>query len=151
MAVLVLTGLVLYLFELRHRKRNGANAVLDSNSEQNGENHNETAESESGHGSETEGEECCGLHLVCDKDSLSPFEAEVVYYDDEELDRFVGRAANDYEIEEIEEFRDVLLTMQPGDLAGWARSVTQRKIELPEEIRDELLLLINEQRSLSKK
>lgn len=91
--------------------------------------------------------ECCGLHLVCEKDSLSPMSADVVYYDDEELDRFIGRDENSYSAEEVEEFRDVLMTLRPEDVAGWARSVTQRRLPLPPDVRDELLMLVNEQRN----
>ena len=72
------------------------------------------------------------------------------YYDDEELDRFIGRSGNDYSPEEVEEFRDVLMTLRPEDVAGWARSITVRGLELPAEIRDELLMLVNEQRNLRK-
>lgn len=93
-----------------------------------------------------ETEECCGMHLVCEKDTLSPFTDEVVYYDDEELDRFAGREPSSYTAEEEEEFRDVLMTLLPSDIPGWARSITVRGIELPYDLRDELLILINEQR-----
>lgn len=89
---------------------------------------------------------CCGMHLVCEKTSLSIVTDDVEYYDDEELDRFVGRSPESYTSEETEEFRDVLMTLLPGDVAGWARSITLRKIELPYEVKDELLLLVSEMR-----
>ncbi len=38
--------------------------------------------------------------------------------DDEELDRFAGRAADNYTDEEVEEFSEVLYTMQPEEVAG---------------------------------
>ena len=91
-------------------------------------------------------EECCGMHQVCEKTNLSPLTGEVVYYDDEELDRFRGRDAEDYSMEEIEEFRDVLLTLLPEDVAGWSRSIQVRGITLPTEIRDELLLIVGDLR-----
>ncbi|MGN0237840.1 MAG: hypothetical protein ACI4AK_07155 [Lepagella sp.] len=94
----------------------------------------------------TDSGECCGLHLVCEKDSLSPMSQEIIYYDDEELDRFIGRDPHTYTGDEEEEFRDVLMTLRPEDVTGWARSITQRRIELPAEVRDELLMLVNEQR-----
>lgn len=119
--------------------------------EQTGEQGGEPAEDRTGEqtGEAVEAEagaECCGLHLVCEKDSLSPMSGEVIYYDDEELDRFVGRPGNDYSSEETEEFREVLMTLRPEDVAGWARSITTRSIELPPDVRDELLMLVNEQR-----
>ena len=93
------------------------------------------------------GEFCCGLHLVCEKTGLAPIGDEIVYYDDEELDRFAGRSPESYNPEEKEEFRDVLLTLLPQDVAGWARSITLRKISLPEDVRDELLMIVAEQRA----
>lgn len=142
--VVVAVGLILYAFEVRYRRKK-KEEEKEEVPEQLGEPEPEVAsESESG------SEECCGLHLVCEKDSLSPMSDEVVYYDDEELDRFVGRDADSYSAEEVEEFRDVLMTLLPGDVAGWARSITQRRLELPPDVRDELLILVNEQRANQK-
>lgn len=144
-------GLLLYLFELRYRRRNKTVVAVEkvpgsaAENEESGEG-DDTGEPEESDGSD---EECCGLHLVCEKDSLSPMSDEVVYYDDEELDRFIGRSPESYTPEETEEFRDVLMTLRPEDVAGWARSVTIRRLELPAEVRDELLMLVNEQRRQS--
>jgi len=91
---------------------------------------------------------CCGAHTVCEKTNLSPLTGEVVYFDDEELDRFRGRDAEDYTQEEIEEFRDVLLTLLPKDVAGWSRSIQVRGITLPTEIREELLMIVGELRGV---
>ena len=88
------------------------------------------------------------MHTVCEKTNLSPVTGEIVYYDDEELDRFAGREADDYSDEEIEEFRDVLMTLLPEDVAGWSRSVQVRGITLPAPIRDELLLIVSDLRAL---
>lgn len=93
-------------------------------------------------------EECCGMHITCEKDSLLTAMADKVeYFDDEELDRFAGRAATDYSEAEIEEFRDVLLTLRPDDIAPWARSVQLRGIVLPEPVLDELYLIVSEARA----
>ena len=93
------------------------------------------------------GEECCGMHITCERDSLSDvFGGEIVYFDDEELDVYAGRAADDYNTDEIEAFRDVLLTLRPDDIAPWARSIQQRGITLPDVVRDELLLIVSEER-----
>lgn len=92
---------------------------------------------------------CCGTHTVCEKTNLSPITGEIVYYDDDELDRFRGRQADEYSSEEIEEFRDVLMTLQTQDVAGWSRSIQVREITLPTEIREELLLIVSELRRLS--
>lgn len=94
----------------------------------------------------TEEDICCGQHLVCEKTSLSIVSDEIIYYDDEELDRFQGREPDSYTPKETEEFRDVLLTLLPEDVAGWAKSITLRKIALPPDVRDELLLIVSEMR-----
>lgn len=91
---------------------------------------------------------CCGTHAVCEKTNLSPLTGEIVYFDDEELDRFKGRAEDEYTPEEVEEFRDVLLTLLPQDVAGWSRSIQVRGITLPAEIRDELLIIVSELRGI---
>lgn len=92
-------------------------------------------------------EECCGMHITCEKDSLlAAVSPKIEYYDDEELDRFAGRGAEDYTDAEIEEFRDILLTMRPDDIAGWARSLQLRGVTLPSEVRDELILIVSEAR-----
>ena len=85
---------------------------------------------------------CCGLHAICEK--TGQINESPVYYDDEELDRFAGRAATDYTDEETEEFRDVLLTLLPSDAPGWTVSLEKRRINLPAELRPELELLLSE-------
>ena len=86
------------------------------------------------------------MHITCQKDSLVKASTEIVYYDDEELDRFVGIAPDGYTDEQTEEFRDVMLTLLPDDIAGWARSLELRGIALPEIVRQELLMLVEETR-----
>lgn len=130
-AFLGVVGIVLYIFEYRYRcntrnKREGESIPEDN--------------------SVVEG--CCGMHLVCEKESLSPVDVEIEYYDDEELDRFAGREADQYSPEEIEEIRDVLMTLREEDVAGWARSITKRGIDLPPEIKDELFMMVRERRGL---
>ncbi len=96
---------------------------------------------------EIDSDACCGMHITCEKDSLlASVSREVEYFDDEEHDRFAGRGAEDYSPEEIEEFRDVLLTLLPTDIAPWARSIQLRGITLPSEVREELLMIVAEAR-----
>lgn len=91
--------------------------------------------------------ECCGQHQICEKESLlAAVSKQIEYYDDEELDRFKGRPSNGYSEEEIEEFRDILYSMQEVDVAGWSRSLQLRGIELPDELKDELFLIVGERR-----
>lgn len=94
---------------------------------------------------------CCGMHVVCEKDSLSTAaSSEIVYYDDEELDAFSGRSAESYSGAETEMFRDILFSLLPTDIAGWARSLQLRGIALPPDVRDELLLVVAEAREKDK-
>ena len=130
LGILLATGLVLYL----HDRFTSARQPDD------------TAETVTA-GPEPQGE-CCGMHITCEKDSLiAGMDKEILYYDDEELDRFAGRTADSYDDSETEEFRDVLLTLKPYDIAGWARSVTSRGITLPASVRDELLMIVAEARA----
>lgn len=96
----------------------------------------------------TEPEQCCGMHITCERDSLlANVSDSIEYFDDEELDRFRGRPATDYTAAEEDEFRDVLLTLQPDDIAAWGRSIQLRGIELPAAVREELLLIVAEARA----
>ncbi|MBQ8242944.1 MAG: phospholipase [Bacteroides sp.] len=93
-------------------------------------------------------EECCGQHEVCEKDSLlAAVSKGIEYYDDEELDRFRGRSSDNYTDAEVEEFREVMFTCQDDEVAGWCRSLQLRGIELPDELKDELFLIIGERRT----
>ena len=87
------------------------------------------------------------LFRSCEKNLLTPLDDEIEYFDDEEIDRFRGRGADDYSDEEIEEFRDILLTLRPTEIAAWARSLQLRGIVMPQTIRDELLLIVAEERA----
>ena len=72
---------------------------------------------------------------------------EIEYFDDEELDAFRGREPESYTDDEIEQFRDVLLTLLPTDIAPWARSIQLRGISLPMAVREELLMIVAEERA----
>ena len=67
---------------------------------------------------------------------------EVEYYDDEELDRFKGKESNEYTDDEAEEFSEVLYTMRPDEAKGWNRSLILRGINVPNQIKDELIAMI---------
>ncbi len=126
LAAVVIVGAVLYLFHLRTSSKAPAKQEAPEMVSE---------------------EVCCGMHITCEKDSLlAAVSEEIVYYDDEELDQYAGRGANDYVDDEIEQFRDILLTLLPGDIAGWGRSVQQRGITLPAAVREELLMIVAEAR-----
>ena len=68
---------------------------------------------------EPQQEECCGMHITCERDSLlASVSEQIEYYDDDEL-----------------------------DIAGWARSIQLRGITLPPAVRDELIMIVAEERS----
>ena len=93
-------------------------------------------------------EECCGQQVVCEKDRLlAAVSIGIEYYDDEELDRFRGRSSDNYTDADVEEFREVMFTCQDDEVAGWCRSLQLRGIELPDELKDELFLIIGERRT----
>ena len=92
-------------------------------------------------------QECCGQHEVCEKESLlAAVSKKVEYYADEELDRVRGHSSDGYSEEEIEEFREVMYTCKEDEVAGWSRSLQLRGIELPDELKDELFLIVGERR-----
>lgn len=91
--------------------------------------------------------ECCGQHEVCERDSLlAAVSRKIEYYDDEELDQYIGTSPDAYTPEQEDEFRDVFYTMQDTDVAGWVRSLQLRGIALPDNIKDEVFLIIGERR-----
>ena len=91
---------------------------------------------------------CCGMHITCERDSLlAGISEKIEYFDDEELDAYAGRSPESYTPEEADEFRDVLLTLLPADIAPWARSLQLRGIELPADVREELLMIGAEARA----
>jgi hypothetical protein len=91
--------------------------------------------------------ECCGQHEVCERNSLLvALNKRIVYYDDEELDSYIGYPPHTYAPPEVEQFRDVLYTMKDVEVAGWVRSLQLRGINLPDAMKDEVFLIIEEQR-----
>ncbi len=92
--------------------------------------------------------ECCGQHETCERDSLlAAVSKKIEYYDDEELDSYRGTPSDGYTNKQIEQFREILYTMQEVEVAGWSRSLQLRGINLPDELKDELFLIIGERRS----
>lgn len=87
---------------------------------------------------------CMGGDSRCEQDCmLEAATREIEYYDDEELDRFRGRPSDGYTDDEVREFADVLYTLRPDDVAGWSRSLVLRGVNLPDPLKDELIMLID--------
>ncbi len=92
--------------------------------------------------------ECCGQHEVCEKESLlAAVSRKIEYYDDEELDKYAGVAPDSYTPQQEDEFRDIFYTMQDEDVAGWVRSLQLRGIALPDNLKDEVFLVVGELRA----
>lgn len=119
LAVTVVTGLVLYLTRDKSDRADKPDVTdVSDRSDQ--------------------GAVCCGLHEICEKGLPT---REELYYDDEELDRFRGHDPATYEPEEIEEFRQVLYTLQPDEVAPWGQALVMREVPLPDDLRDEWIML----------
>ena len=94
-------------------------------------------------------DESCGIRSICPSEQILAGECkqEITYYDDEELDAFIGRDEHNYTPEELEQWRDVLYTLRPDDLLGWGQSIKHRGLVMPGAIREEFLQLAAEHRS----
>ena len=87
---------------------------------------------------------CNGEDTRCEQECMMEAATrEVEYYDDEELDRFKGRPSDCFTDDEAELFREVLFSMPQSDAKGWNRSLILRGINVPDQIKDELLLMID--------
>ena len=69
---------------------------------------------------------------------------EIEYFDDEDLDAFKGRSSDSYSDDEASQFAYVMETMRPEEVRDWARSLTLRGISVPDQVKDEMFMLIDE-------
>ena len=100
------------------------------------------APSEDSH-SENQGSDAYPSDCFCDNKTLQTLvNTEIIYFDDEELDAYKGRT--EYSEAEINQFQEVLFTLRPNEVADWLRSLELRDILLPEQLRDEVVMLIND-------
>lgn len=91
---------------------------------------------------------CNGTSDKCEQECMMEAATrEIEYYDDEELDKYAGIKSADYTDDEAEDFAYVLDTMNPGDVAGWCRSLNLRGIELPDQIKDDVIMIIGDEHS----
>ena len=124
----ILLGVViLVLFELRERKNAQSDTPKKPQPAQDGE--------------------CCGQHLVCERETLLQTNAKPEYYDDEELDALAGIPAEEYTAEQAKQIEQVFSTLQEKDVPGWVRSMQLRNIALPATVREEALLIVRERRA----
>lgn len=91
---------------------------------------------------------CCGAHEICENDSLiAAFEKEPEYFDDEELDKYSNRDSENYRDEEVEEFREVFYSVLDEEKPRWVRSLQMRSISIPNQLKDEVTMFVNELRT----
>ena len=136
---------ILIIFEVRARREK--NQPTPDPSREGGENSAAQKSFPSGEDlGEAEDDGCCGEHLVCERETLLQTNAEIIYYDDEELDALAGIVAEDYTKEQYQMIREVFETLKASDVPGWVRSIQLRNIQLPLDIREEALLIVVERR-----
>lgn len=88
---------------------------------------------------------CNGENSKCEQECMMEAATKgIEYYDDEELDSFKGRPSDSYTDEETEMFSEVLYTMKPEEVAGWNRSLILRGINLPNQLKDEVIAFLGE-------
>lgn len=88
---------------------------------------------------------CNGQENACLQDRVMAKAAvEPEYFDDEELDVFKGRRSDGYTEEEVGQFAEVLYTMKPEEVGDWLASLSLRGVELPDQIKDEAIMLAGE-------
>ncbi len=127
--ILIVLGLVAYV--LQRHGRGGSDRPSDFEASE--VSHNSKA---------SDNAECCGLHAVCEK--LADTDGDIEYFDDEELDAMAGIDAAAYTPEQVEQFREVLTTLADGEAPEWLRSLRRRNIALPEDLRDEAMMLVED-------
>ncbi len=121
LAAVVITGLILWLGDRGNSAGGDAPRAIEAQHATDGE--------------------CCGMHAVCEK---VPATLQAEYFNDEELDAFAGRPSDSYSSVEVEEFHEVMMTLRPEERAPWAVAIERRGIALPDCLRDELILLIED-------
>lgn len=47
----------------------------------------------------------------------------------------------------MEQFQDILYTMRGEEVAGWVRSLQLRGVALPDDLKDEVLMIVGERRN----
>lgn len=86
---------------------------------------------------------CNGENDKCEQECMMEAATKPIeYFDDEELDAFKGRPSDSYTDEEVEQFSYVLNTMPQEEIKDWCRSLHLRGIELPDQLKDEVYMMI---------
>lgn len=87
---------------------------------------------------------CSGESDACEQVCMMEAATKApVYFDDEELDIYKGRPADSYTDEEADAFSEIMYTMRPEEVKEWNRSLILRGINVPNQLKDELIALIH--------
>ncbi|MFZ1236076.1 MAG: hypothetical protein WAR39_03600 [Prevotella sp.] len=87
---------------------------------------------------------CNGVNDLCEQTcTMIQSTKEIEYFNDEELDAYKGRLSDQYTDEEVAAFSEVLYTMNQKEVKDWNRSLILRGINLPDQLKDEVILLIS--------
>jgi hypothetical protein len=87
---------------------------------------------------------CSGSDPKCEQECMMEAATkEIEYFDDEELDAFKGKTSGDYSDEEAEQFSEIMYTMRPEEVKDWNRSLILRGINMPDQIKDEAIMLMH--------
>ena len=87
---------------------------------------------------------CNGNDPRCEQECMMEAATKPIeYFDDEELDKFKERQSDSYTDDEAEMFREVLYTMKTEEVKDWCRSLTLRRVNLPDQVKDEVMLIIS--------
>lgn len=89
--------------------------------------------------------DCCGAHEICEADLEKLDDSKIEYFDDEELDVYKNMDENQYNDDQIDEFREVLYTLQINEIQNWLVSIERRKIKFPSTLLPEVRMLLVEQ------
>ncbi len=144
----ILVGYLVYVNTRRKKSSQPENTIIEAKTqaERNPKTYATKEEAEAARQNAIAKGECCGQHAVCERDTLINTQIKAEYYDDEELDRFIHREPSSYTDEEISEFEEVFSTLKEYDVNGWLKSLQIRGIALPDTIRDEAILILQERR-----
>ena len=86
---------------------------------------------------------CNGDNDKCEQECMMEAATQPIeYFEDEELDAFRGRPSDSYDDDETQQFADVLYSMRQDEVAAWCRSLTLRGINLPNALKDEVVMMI---------
>lgn len=89
---------------------------------------------------------CNGVDEMCEQVCMMEAATkDIEYFDDEELDRFKGKPSDQFTDEEADEFAEVLYSMKQEEVKDWNRSLILRGIHLPNQLKDEVIMLISNQ------